>query len=102
MRVTVKRAIPIRRHHVFIERHPNGPRLYVFGQRVHHGTTGLALVGLAALARKPRLLAGAILMVHDRKDLRRWFARETLPELGADTLLTAKAAGLTLSNRSSG
>lgn len=95
------RAIPIRRHHVFVERHPNGPRLYIFGQRLHHGTTGLALVGLAALARKPRLLVGVLLMVHDRHDLRRWLARESLPALGADSLLTSKSAGLIIQSRSS-
>lgn len=92
------RAIPrVRRHHVFIERHEDGPRLYVFGQRVHHGATGLALVGISALLlRRNRrgLLLGLLAMAHDRRDLRRWLARECLPELGADVLLTSKTAGL--------
>lgn len=90
------RAIRIRRHIVFVERHEDGPRLYVGGQRLHHGATGLALVGLGVLLPKARrgILVGLLAMAHDRRDLRRWLAREVLPELGADALLTSKAAGL--------
>lgn len=88
----------IRRHNlVFVERHENGPRLYVLRQRVHHGATGLAIVGLCSLLRgKARrgILVGLLAMVHDRRDLRVWLAREVLPELGADTLLTSQTAGL--------
>lgn len=90
----------IRRQYLAIERHEDGPRLYVLGQRVHHGTTGLAIVGLCAMLRgKARrgILVGLLAMAHDRKDLRLWLAREVLPELGADALLTSKSAGLIIS-----
>jgi hypothetical protein len=57
-------------------------RLWIHGQRWHHGTTGtlLAVAGLAGLAAKRPALAaliaaGALLMAHDWKDRARWFAR---------------------------
>jgi hypothetical protein len=39
-------------------------RLWIAGQRCHHGATGAVL-----------LLAGVILMAHDWKDRAVWFAR---------------------------
>jgi hypothetical protein len=39
-------------------------RVWVCGQRVHHGLTGVILT-----------LAGAVLMVHDRRDRPLWFRR---------------------------
>jgi hypothetical protein len=39
-------------------------RLWIGGQRIHHGMTGALLA-----------LAGALLMVHDWKDHEHWFAR---------------------------
>lgn len=58
-------------------RHPNGPRLYVIHQRVHHGAVGCLLA--AALRRKRgALLCAALLCAHDRHDWRAWFAKETL------------------------
>jgi len=39
-------------------------RLWVLGQRVHHGTTGIALAAL-----------GAALVAHDWKDRPVWFQR---------------------------
>ena len=52
---------------IHLERHPAGPRVYVLGQRVHHGAVGVALAGL-----------GVLLSAHDRSDLREWFARADL------------------------
>jgi hypothetical protein len=58
-------------------------RLWIRGQRCHHGATGavlsgLGLVGLATL-RAPALggliAAGSVLMIHDWKDRSLWFAR---------------------------
>ena len=58
-------------------------RLWILGQRCHHGATGALLVGLAATAvtirkAKPRNFAtlfatGSVLMVHDWKDRSMWF-----------------------------
>ena len=39
-------------------------RLWIGGQRCHHGATGALLTVL-----------GAVLMLHDRRDRRVWFAR---------------------------
>lgn len=39
-------------------------RLWVAGQRLHHGLTGALLAG-----------AGMALMIHDRRDRSIWFAR---------------------------
>jgi hypothetical protein len=58
-------------------------RLWIFGQRCHHGATGsvvaaLACLGMAAPVRDHRpvaaiALAGTALMVHDWKDHEIWF-----------------------------
>lgn len=62
-----------------VERHPTGPRCWVLGQRVHHGTTGLALIAAGIATRKRALsVIGLALIAHDRADARRWFAREGL------------------------
>ena len=52
-----------------VVRHPWGPRLYVGGIRVHHGSAGCAL-GIAALvARSPWLtLLALALVLHDACD----------------------------------
>jgi hypothetical protein len=60
-------------------------RLWLCGQRCHHGATGavlaaLAVSGLAASQHRPRGLgtavaAGSLLMVHDWKDRALWFER---------------------------
>jgi hypothetical protein len=60
-------------------------RLWIAGQRCHHGATGALLtagaaVGLAAARSNPfraLLLAttGSLLMVHDWKDRSMWFQR---------------------------
>ena len=46
-------------------RHPCGPRVYVGGLRVHHGSAGcaLALIGLAC--REPLLAAAGLAMAID-------------------------------------
>ena len=58
-------------------------RLWIRGQRCHHGATGVLLagagcVGLVAL-RAPVLsgliAAGGVLMAHDWHDRRSWFAK---------------------------
>ena len=72
-----------------IRRHPNGPRCWVLGQRVHHGATGCALVLAAAyVAARTRgrhspilAAAGLLLCAHDRADVREWFARRGLDSL---------------------
>ncbi|HEX4110071.1 MAG TPA: hypothetical protein VHX88_18200 [Solirubrobacteraceae bacterium] len=57
-------------------------RLWVLGQRCHHGATGALIalagtVGLAAGGRHPirgaAVAAGGLLMVHDWKDRSIWF-----------------------------
>ncbi|MBA2348172.1 MAG: hypothetical protein H0V81_07745 [Solirubrobacterales bacterium] len=39
---------------IAIDRHPNGPRLYVQGLRIHHGLTGAVLFASSLLARPSR------------------------------------------------
>ena len=43
-----------------LERHPSGPRVRIFGQRIHHGAVGI--------------LIATVLIWHDRHDWRAWFA----------------------------
>lgn len=60
-------------------------RLWVFGQRCHHGATGVLLTsaaaaGLAAARLSPPVTValaatGSLLMVHDWKDRGMWFER---------------------------
>lgn len=62
---------------------PQLRRLWVGGQRLHHGATGIALAGLAVadlvVRRNPRgvayLLAGSAMVAHDWKDRSVWFQR---------------------------
>ncbi len=67
-------------------------RVWIFGQRCHHGATGLLVAAIACrgllhsprpsagrVARKPSILAlaaGGVLMLHDWKDRSMWFKRE--------------------------
>ena len=46
-------------------------RLWIRGQRCHHGATGALLTGIGAVA----MAAGSVLMAHDWKDRPLWFAR---------------------------
>jgi hypothetical protein len=58
-------------------------RVWIYGQRCHHGATGalLAATGAVVLAsvKAPAsvamLAAGSVLMVHDWKDRSMWFER---------------------------
>ena len=58
-------------------------RLWIRGQRCHHGATGALLVGAGMLGlltlRSPLLsglvAAGGVLMLHDWQDRRAWFAK---------------------------
>jgi hypothetical protein len=58
-------------------------RLWICGQRCHHGATGVLLAaagaaGLAALKAPPLaalVAAGSVLMVHDWHDRSLWFQR---------------------------
>ena len=57
-------------------------RVWIYGQRCHHGATGalLAGAGIVGLALRARTLgaliaAGGVLMVHDWKDRDLWFQR---------------------------
>jgi hypothetical protein len=64
---------------------PELRRLWVGGQRLHHGLTGIAFAsaGIAQLAIRRSeasraiawTLAGGVLMAHDWKDRRMWFQR---------------------------
>jgi hypothetical protein len=64
---------------------PGRRRLWVGGQRLHHGLTGIAVAtaGLAQLASRRTeasraiawALAGGVLMAHDWKDRGVWFRR---------------------------
>ena len=61
-----------------ILRFPDGPRVWLLGQRVHHGAAGCALLALSR--RWPALaIVAAVLLVDDRHDWRAWFAREGIP-----------------------
>lgn len=63
-----------------IENHPDGPRVWLCGQRIHHGAVGALLAAAcAATHRRSGVTLGTILMVHDAHDWQRWFAREELP-----------------------
>ena len=42
---------------VRIQSVPSGPRMYLFGKRIHHGTVGIVLAAI-----------GTTLIFHDRRD----------------------------------
>ena len=65
---------------IHLYRHPNGPRVWVFGQRIHHGAVGIVVAAVCAAARRPAGLAlAAALVADDAHDWSCWFAREGLP-----------------------
>jgi bifunctional N-acetylglucosamine-1-phosphate-uridyltransferase/glucosamine-1-phosphate-acetyltransferase GlmU-like protein len=51
-------------------------RVWILGQRCHHGATGALVAGLG-MGRRSLLLAtaGGVLMAHDWPDRSLWFAR---------------------------
>lgn len=69
---------------VVIRSYPNGPRVWVCGQRLHHGTTG-ALAVLLLRRRRWAALGALALCLHDRRDWRVWFSREKLPATSLDS-----------------
>jgi hypothetical protein len=66
---------------VAVRSYPQGPRVWVAGQRVHHGSVGVVVTLAAITSRRARLaaLVGAALVAHDRHDWKVWFVREALP-----------------------
>lgn len=50
---------------IVIRSYPTGVRLWVLGQRTHHGLVGCLLIA-----------AGLVLALHDRQDAQFWFKRE--------------------------
>lgn len=66
---------------ICLQRHPNGPRVWICGQRTHHGAVGVLMAAgcLATSRRLPVLIAAAALVGHDLHDWQIWFAREGLP-----------------------
>jgi hypothetical protein len=64
---------------------PKLRRIWIGGQRLHHGVTGIAVAGVglagALIRRRPLsralayTLAGGVLMAHDWKDRASWFRR---------------------------
>lgn len=67
-----------------IRSYPGGPRCWVLGQRVHHGSVGCVLVlGLFRHHTRVAALLGVGLALHDRRDWRVWFARERLPAISS-------------------
>jgi hypothetical protein len=69
---------------------PGRRRLWVGGQRLHHGLTGIAVAGAGVaqlLIRRSDAsraiawtLAGGVLMAHDWKDRGSWFRRGPQPD----------------------
>jgi hypothetical protein len=58
---------------VKIAQHPEGPRLTIVGQRVHHGAVGI--IAMIALRKHPKLAALALApVIDDLHDWRFWFA----------------------------
>jgi hypothetical protein len=64
-----------------IHHHPNGPRVWLCSQRVHHGAVGVigAAVVCSSGRARPTLAVAALLIAHDAHDWRKWFVREGLP-----------------------
>ncbi len=72
---------------IAIRRYPQGRRMWVVGQRLHHGATGCAMLSLVLTRRtRPLALIGAALIAHDRADWRIWFSREGLPVTAGELL----------------
>jgi hypothetical protein len=52
-----------------IERNANGPRVYVFGLRIHHGLAGVALIAVGLAHSERSLIAlGCALVLDDAHD----------------------------------
>lgn len=58
---------------VMVQWHAQGPRVYVFGRRIHHGALGVLLASTGLARHIPTLaLAGILLAAHDAADWRLW------------------------------
>lgn len=74
MSAIIPAPIPARRRVVSVRRHPNGPRVYLLGRRIHHGLTGAVLaVASVLLPRRARhrgvlVILGAVLVIDDAHD----------------------------------
>jgi len=82
---------------VRVASYPRGPRVWIAGQRCHHGAVGCALaVALLARGHRRAAAAAAILALHDRHDWREWFAREGWPNVTnvTDSLLDSELSTL--------
>jgi hypothetical protein len=63
-----------------LHRHPNGPRVWLLGQRIHHGAVGVLLaLACVVLGAYLGVLLAVALVAHDAHDWRIWFTREGLP-----------------------
>ncbi len=82
------RSLLVQTPHRIVEYNSPQRRLWIFGQRCHHGATGsllatLACVGMLSDPPSPTRLAplvalaatGGVLMAHDWKDHTIWFER---------------------------
>lgn len=59
---------------VRVERHPNGPRVWVLGHRFHHHTSGAILMLIGALRHDRTLMVlGVVLIADDWHDVRLMF-----------------------------
>lgn len=67
---------------VVVRRFPQGPRVWLCGQRVHHGASGLVFAALLLRSRRRVAAACLLAVLHDRHDWRVWFAREVVPAGG--------------------
>ncbi|MBV9310159.1 MAG: hypothetical protein JOZ73_04975 [Solirubrobacterales bacterium] len=93
----------------FVEYDALRRRVWIFGQRCHHGATGTVVAALACLgfvveqpSVKPRSLlalaaTGGALMAHDWKDHALWFKRERANEYPiAQLVARVESAGVQL------
>lgn len=64
---------------VIVRSYPRGRRVWVAGQRVHHGSVGVALLAVGVRRHRALLAVGLLLAAHDRRDWRDWFTREGVP-----------------------
>jgi hypothetical protein len=77
---------------VVVRSYPLGPRVWIGGQRVHHGSVGIALLAAGLRKHRTLLAAGLLLAAHDWRDWRVWFMRESIPPASSlcDASHTAK------------
>ncbi len=65
---------------ILIQQFPTGRRVWIGGQRCHHGAVGALAIAVGLWAHSPAtILAGALLSAHDAHDIRIWFRREGRP-----------------------